>query len=256
MQPGQSRQQALYGCFDAKDGNFMEVVLSTPHGAELLDAGFSVSGDVIRPGVYEVPNGITLRSLLKEHCGGVVGQLKAFAPSGPSGGFLPRLLPTSSLPRGWEKRAPAELVAQGTAPGGGQLDILDLQLDLQRFRDVGLAIGAGLVVYNDSRDMVVEALNCSQFFRDESCGKCVPCRIGSQKIVEVGEQMVAGAIAPPMLAPQRQLVDELTRAMEMLSFTSCGVRQPMYGSQCTAVGREQGVRGGRGGRGDAPSQPP
>ena len=50
MQPGQSRQQALYGCFDAKDGNFMEVVLSTPHGAELLDAGFSVSGDVVAAG--------------------------------------------------------------------------------------------------------------------------------------------------------------------------------------------------------------
>jgi NADH:ubiquinone oxidoreductase subunit F (NADH-binding)/NADH:ubiquinone oxidoreductase subunit E len=184
---------------------------------------FSVSGDVLRPGVYEVQNGITLRTLLEEHCGGVVGQLKAFAPSGPSGGFLPRLLPTSSLPRGWEKRAPAELVAQVTATGGGHLDILDLQLDLQRFRDVGLAIGAGLVVYNDTRDMVVEALNCSQFFRDESCGKCVPCRIGSQKIVEVGEQMVAGAIAPAMLAPQRQLVDELTRAMEMTSICGLGM---------------------------------
>ena len=184
---------------------------------------FSISGDVCRPGVYEVANGITLRILLEEHCGGVVGQLKAFAPSGPSGGFLPRLLPTSTLPRGWEKRAPAELVAQVAATGGSHLDILDLQLDLQRFRDVGLAIGAGLVVYNDSRDMVVEALNCSQFFRDESCGKCVPCRIGSAKIVEMGEQIVAGAIAPAMLAPQRQLIDELTRAMEMTSICGLGM---------------------------------
>ena len=45
-QPGQTVKQALYGCFLAKDGKFMDIVLTTPHGAELLDAGFAVSGDV------------------------------------------------------------------------------------------------------------------------------------------------------------------------------------------------------------------
>jgi NADH:ubiquinone oxidoreductase subunit F (NADH-binding)/NADH:ubiquinone oxidoreductase subunit E len=184
---------------------------------------FSISGDLVRPGVYEVPNGITLRELLNDLCGGVVGMLKAFAPSGPSGGFLPALLPVKSLPRGWEKRAPAELVEKVAATGGTHLDILDLQLDLQRFRDLGLAIGAGMVVYNDTRDMVVEGLNCAQFFRDESCGKCVPCRIGSEKIVEMGEQIVAGRLDSEAFQSRQQLVNELTRAMEMTSICGLGM---------------------------------
>jgi NADH:ubiquinone oxidoreductase subunit F (NADH-binding) len=184
---------------------------------------FSISGDLVRPGVYEVPNGITLRALLNDLCGGVVGKLKAFAPSGPSGGFLPALLPVKTLPRGWEKRAPSELVEKVAAAGGTHVDILDLQLDLQRFRDVGLAIGAGMVVYNDTRDMVVEGLNCAQFFRDESCGKCVPCRIGSEKIVEMGEQMVAGRLDAEAFGSRQQLVNELTRAMEMTSICGLGM---------------------------------
>ena len=50
LQPGQTAQQALYACFVAKDGKFMDVVLTAPHGAELLDAGFSVSGDLAGEG--------------------------------------------------------------------------------------------------------------------------------------------------------------------------------------------------------------
>ena len=184
---------------------------------------FSLSGDVVRPGVYEVPNGITLRELLDTLAGGVVGTLKAFAASGPSAGFLPARLPVSALPRGWEKRAPADLVARVTAGGGTELDILDLNLDLQRFRDLGLAIGAGLVVYNDQRDMLAEGLNCSQFFRDESCGKCVPCRLGSEKIVHVAEDLVAHRHDAAGLALQRRLVDDLTRALEMTSICGLGM---------------------------------
>ena len=184
---------------------------------------FSISGDIVRPGVYEVPNGITLRELLHDLCGGVVGKLKAFAASGPSGGFLPAMLPVKSLPRGWDKRAPARLAESVAAAGGTHLDILELQLDLQRFRDLGLAIGAGLVVYNESRDMVAEAVNCCEFFRDESCGKCVPCRLGSQKIVEVGTQLAGNGLNQAALATQQQLVNELTRAMEMTSICGLGM---------------------------------
>lgn len=184
---------------------------------------FSISGDVLRPGVYEVPNGTPLRTLIQDLCGGTPRPLKAFAPSGPSGGFLPARLPVSSLPRGWEKRAPADLVEKVATGGGTHLDILDLPLDLQRFRDVGLAIGAGLVVYDDSRDIAAEAVNCSQFFRDESCGKCVPCRIGSQKITEVGEELLAGSLDREALTAKEPLVNELTRAMEMTSICGLGM---------------------------------
>ena len=184
---------------------------------------FSISGDVVRPGVYELPNGTPLRTLVEDLCGGTRRPLKAFAPSGPSGGFLPARLPVAALPRGWEKRAPAELVEQVAAGGGTHLDILDLPLDLQRFRDLGLAIGSGLVVYDDSRDMAVEAVNCSQFFRDESCGKCVPCRIGSQKITELGEDLLAGRVTAAVLLGHEQLASELARAMEMTSICGLGM---------------------------------
>ncbi len=179
---------------------------------------FSISGDVIRPGVYEVPNGTPIGTLVHELCGGTPRPLKAFSPSGPSGGFLPARIPTTALPRGWEKRAPADLVA-----GGDSIDLLAIQLDLQRFRDLGLALGAGIVVYDESRDIAAESLNCSQFFRDESCGKCVPCRIGSEKITGIGARLVAGGLSAADLIGQRVLVDELTRAMEMTSICGLGM---------------------------------
>ena len=184
---------------------------------------FSISGDVVRPGVYELPNGTPLRTLVHDLCGGTPRPLKAFAPSGPSGGFLPARIPATALPRGWDKRAPADLVQKVVASGGTHLDVLDLPLDLQRFRDLGLAIGAGLVVYDDSRDMAAEAVNCSQFFRDESCGKCVPCRIGSEKIAEIGEDLLAGRLDGAALAGREGLVQELTRAMEMTSICGLGM---------------------------------
>jgi NADH:ubiquinone oxidoreductase subunit F (NADH-binding) len=133
------------------------------------------------------------------------------------------MLPVSALPRGWEKRAPADLVAKVAAAGGTHVDILDLQLDLQRFRDVGLAIGAGMVVYNETRDAVAEAVNCAQFFRDESCGKCVPCRIGSEKIVEIGEGLLAGRLDAAACRGQQATVNELTRALEMTSICGLGM---------------------------------
>ena len=179
---------------------------------------FSISGDVLRPGVYEVPGGTPIRHLVHDLCGGTHRPLKAFAPSGPSGGFLPPRIPVGALPRGWEKRAPAELNT-----GADTIDLLDIQLDLQRFRDLGLALGAGIVVYDDSRDMAAEALNCSEFFRDESCGKCVPCRIGSEKVTEIGARLVAGSIPAAAFPAQRDLINDLTRAMEMTSICGLGM---------------------------------
>ena len=71
--------------------------------------------------------------------------------------------------------------------------------------------------------MLAEALNCSQFFRDESCGKCVPCRLGSEKIVHVAEDLVARRHDAAGLALQRRLVDDLTRALEMTSICGLGM---------------------------------
>ena len=78
-------------------------------------------------------------------------------------------------------------------PFAAKLDILDLPLDpslLQPFPD--FMLGAAFVVYGDDADMLAEALNCVEFYRNESCGKCVPCRLGTQKMVEMIGDLLAG----------------------------------------------------------------
>lgn len=174
---------------------------------------FSISGDLYAPGVFEVAGGIALGELI-QMAGGVKGTFKAVAPSGPSGGFLPAKLPVK---KGVKERLD-RAVARARDPLEGKLikgfaekhlfkdgveidtfDIMNLPLDLNFFRniaavigqrDVELMLGAGIVVYNNTRNMVDQARNCTQFFRNESCGKCVPCRIGSQKMVEMGTELV------------------------------------------------------------------
>jgi NADH:ubiquinone oxidoreductase subunit F (NADH-binding)/NADH:ubiquinone oxidoreductase subunit E len=185
---------------------------------------FSVCGDVNRPGVYEVPNGIRLRDLLSDHAGGIRDgkPLKAFAPSGPSGGFLPRAIPLDQLPRGFEKRLPEQFVRDYLPPGSRQLDVLDIPLDLQIYRDLGLMLGAGMVVYAKGTDMLDQALNCLEFFRNESCGKCVPCRIGSQKLVEIGAGLHESKYDGQGFEAEANLVRELARTMGLTSICGLG----------------------------------
>lgn len=198
---------------------------------------FSVSGDVRRPGVYEVPMGLTLRELLHgaDYCQGLAGDrpLKALAPSGPSGGFLPaRLRVGGGLPRdhvnnkAWQGLA----ARRGFDPAATELDILDLELELNLFRALSptAALGAGLVVYAEGRDMVGEAVKSLEFFRNESCGKCVPCRTGSQKFASLGANLLGGRIAADRW--QRELVPlikEMGRAIELASICGLGRSVPM-----------------------------
>src|SRR5438067_6805758 len=164
---------------------------------------FSVSGDVKRPGVYEVAMGLTLRELIygETYCQGIAGnkKLKGFAPSGPSGGFLPAKLSASKgLPRNHldNKSWQALAARRGFDPTANDLDILDLELELNLFRALSptQALGAGLVVYAEDRDMAEQAVNRVEVFRNESCGKCVPCRLGSQKVASLGAQLLEGGI--------------------------------------------------------------
>ncbi len=133
----------------------------------------SISGDVNRPGVYEVPFGQTVRDLVMNTAGGMFeGQkLKAIAPSGPSGGFLPARIKVENLP--------AKFVLGKVPPGAKFYDILEMPLDLNTLGAIGSMLGAAFVVYGDRANLVENALNCVEFYRNESCGKCVPCRMGS-----------------------------------------------------------------------------
>ena len=198
---------------------------------------FSVSGDVKKPGVFEVPMGLTLRDLIhgEQYCGGIAGdrKLKALAPSGPSGGFLPAKLTASrGLPRNHVENKTWQALAarRGFDPASTELDILDLELELNLFRALSptAALGAGLVVYAEGRDMAAEAVKSAEFFRNESCGKCVPCRTGSQKLASLGTHLLAGSIAADRwkdeLAP---LIAELGKAVEMASICGLGRSVPM-----------------------------
>jgi formate dehydrogenase beta subunit len=198
---------------------------------------FSVSGDVKRPGVYEVPMGLTLRELIygEKYCQGIVGdkKLKAFAPSGPSGGFIPAMLGANKgLPRNHvENKSWQELAGRrGFSATASELDILDLELELNLFRALSptQALGAGLVVYADDRDMAEQAVNSVEFFRNESCGKCVPCRLGSQKLVSLGSNLISGQIGEKHWKDEiLPMMKEMGKAIELASICGLGRSVPV-----------------------------
>lgn len=177
---------------------------------------FSICGDVERPGVYEMPIGATLGELI-DRAGGIAGgrTLLAVAPSGPSGGFVPARL----------ARSHARELARVLGEGQEFLDICALPLDIDEFRGVGMMLGAGLMVLAErpELDMLDQALNATRFFRNESCGKCVPCRIGSQKLVEIGEGLVQGPGLAGDLGDTRALVEDLHRTLELTSICGLGM---------------------------------
>lgn len=128
-----------------RGGAWFEALGRTGAGTKL----YCISGDVARPGNYELPLGATLDELL-EAAGGMVGELKAFSPGGASSGFLPA-----------SKR--------------------DVPLDFKALAELGSMLGsAGVVVLNTTRDLKQAALDQLRFFSEESCGQCAPCRIGTR----------------------------------------------------------------------------
>jgi formate dehydrogenase beta subunit len=154
-----------------------------------------VSGHVERPGVYEVPMGTTMRDVIFGHASGVPGgrALKAFAPSGPSSGFLPA-------------------------------SMVDVRLDFKALADAGSMLGSGaIVVCDDTTCMLDMALAAVKFYRNESCGKCVPCRTGSQKMVDLLTRWAHGRVTETAYRNDLALLDELSQAMSLTSI--CGLGQ-------------------------------
>ncbi len=150
-----------------------------------------ISGDVERPGIYEVPMGTKYSELIYQYGGGILGgkAMLSFAPSGPSAGYLPASM--AELPLDWNAVAAA-----------------------------GSMVGSGaIVVCAEGRCMLDMALNAVRFFRNESCGKCVPCRVGSQKMTDMLTAWTQGKCG----AGDLQLLDELSTAMKMTSI--CGLGQ-------------------------------
>jgi NADH-quinone oxidoreductase subunit F len=124
---------------------------------------FCVSGAIARPGVYEVPFGVTLGALIT-----MAGGLRA----------------------GASLRAVLLGGAAGTFVGP---DDLDLPLTIEGARERGATLGSGVVlVLDDAVDLVDQLQRIAAFFRDESCGQCVPCRVGTVRQEEVLARLAAG----------------------------------------------------------------
>lgn len=125
-----------------------------------------LSGAVHRPGVVEVPTGTPLAVVVDKAGGGATGQLKAALVGGPSGGFL--------------------------APDG-----LATPLAPEALEAAGAILGSGSVVVLDEHACLVElATLMERFMNDESCGKCIPCRIGTRRLTEIGERFMSGRPRP------------------------------------------------------------
>ncbi|MFO7635372.1 MAG: NAD(P)H-dependent oxidoreductase subunit E [Caldilinea sp.] len=126
-----------------------------------------VSGDVVRPGLYEIGFGATLRHLIENLAGGVVGgELQAMLIGGAAGAFA----------------TPAEL---------------DTPITFQGLRDAGLTLGSGaIMVFNDTRDLRDILRRLGRFFAHESCGKCYPCQLGTQRQYEILDRLAEGAPLP------------------------------------------------------------
>jgi NADH-quinone oxidoreductase subunit F len=165
--------------------NNVETLLNVPH--LLVDPEtpesklFCVSGDVGRPGTYEVPFGTPLGAVL-DLAGGVEGDLRAVLLGGAAGSFV--------------------------GP-----DRLDLPLSFEAAREAGLSLGSGvLIALNTTADIEDLLIRTSQFFRDESCGQCVPCRVGTVRQHEV---MLSGR-------RDRALLDDLAAVMTDASICGLG----------------------------------
>lgn len=152
---------------------------------------FCVSGDVARPGLYEVPFGVTIRHLIEDLAGGVRNGrgLKAILFGGAAGAFAV------------EKD-------------------LDGRLSFEDLRAAGLPLGSGVVtVFDETRDLRDTLLRLAHFFADESCGKCYPCQIGTQRQYEIMQRV----------AKEDQLAGDIERLKDvgwtMTDASLCGLGQ-------------------------------
>ena len=154
------------------------------HGRKGLRS-FSVSGRVKKPGVHLAPAGITLQELIDEYCDGMLEghQLYGYLPGGASGGILPA-------------------------------SKADIPLDFDTLTEYGCFIGsAAIVVLSDHDTASGAARNLMKFFADESCGQCTPCRVGTEKALQLMKQKQW----------DEPLLKELSQAM--MDASICGLGQ-------------------------------
>ncbi len=150
---------------------------------------FALTGKIVNTGLVEVPMGITLREIIFDIGGGVPNgrRFKAVQTGGPSGGCIPE-------------------------------ELLDTPVDYENLTRLGSIMGSGgMIVIDDTSDIVSVARYFMEFSMDESCGKCVPCRIGTVKIYHILNKFLEGTATEADL-------EQLEALCEMMQTTSlCGL---------------------------------
>jgi bidirectional [NiFe] hydrogenase diaphorase subunit len=155
---------------------------------------FALAGRIRNTGLIEVPMGIPLREIIEEIGGGVPDgrRFKAVQTGGPSGGCLPE-------------------------------QQLDLPVDYDSLREVGSIMGSGgMIVMDETSSMVDVARYFMEFCMSESCGKCVPCRVGTYQMHELLRKIAAGQATAADLA----LLEELCEVVRMTSLCGLGQTAP------------------------------
>ena len=169
---------------------------------------FCLSGAVATPGLYEVGFGTTLRELL-ELAGGVRGQLRTVLLGGAAGGFV--------MP-----------------------EDLDVPLTLEGTRDIGATIGSGVVlVFDTHAELTATLRRIAAFFRDESCGQCVPCRVGTVRQEEALARLEHDTPIGSR-ATEVALLDDLARVMRDASICGLGQTAPAAITSALHLGLLQG----------------
>ena len=166
---------------------------------------FCLSGSVRFPGVYEAPYGATLRSVI-DLAGGLPAdrKLRAVLLGGAAGSFV-------------------------------RADQIDLKLTHEDTRAAGATLGSGVVmVFDDSIDLRAIVQRIAAFFRDESCGQCVPCRVGTMRQEEALHRIGSGH-AHGGIGIELALLDEIGAAMKDASI--CGLGQTAYAAIESAIKR-------------------
>jgi NADH-quinone oxidoreductase subunit F len=160
---------------------------------------FCLSGHVAAPGLYEVPFGVALGDLI-ELAGGPTGTTRAVLLGGAAGVFV--------------------------GP-----DQLDLELSLEATRAAGATLGSGVVtLFDDTVDFAALVLRIAEFFKNESCGQCVPCRVG---VVRQHEVLVEMAERGTLSDERNTLIEDMAMAMRDASI--CGLGHTASGAVQSAI---------------------
>ena len=174
---------------------------------------FCLSGKVARPGVYEVAFGATLRELI-DLAGGV--------------------------PEGRPIRA---VLLGGAAGSFVTADELDVQLTFEGTRAIGASLGSGVImVFDDTVDLGDTLLRIAAFFRDESCGQCVPCRVGTVRQEEALRRLVSGRTIGSA-ADEVALLNDVGQVMRDASI--CGLGQTAAGAVLSGIQKLQLFENGK-----------